>query len=127
MTKLAFALQALLGLAFLLFGIAKFTGGQEELRIEVEAATWVWYAVGVLELAGAAALLASLKLTRWAAPAALWAAAIMTGAIIAHVRAADISANLIGPVVLLILSLAIVAMRWDLFTLPGSESVDQRG
>lgn len=112
MHRVTIILQVLLGLGFLFSGLAKITGGMNDVRDDLEIASWFWSLTAVVEIIGAAGLLASLKIHRLAAPAAGWLVALMVGAIIAHMRVEDFS-NLAAPVVLLVLSAVVVVMRLD--------------
>ena len=112
MHRVTIILQVLLGLGFLFSGLGKITGGMNDVRDDLEIASWFWSLTAVVEIIGAAGLLASLKIPRLAAPAAGWLVALMVGAIIAHVRVEDFS-NLAAPVVLLVLSAVVVVMRLD--------------
>lgn len=127
MGKLATALQVLLGAIFLFSGIAKLTGSVGDLRTDLDIPTWFWTTTGAIEVAGAVGLLLALRVTWLAAPAALGMAGVMVGAIVAHLRAGDMSAVLISPAMLLLLSLVIVSVRWDLFTSPETDTINQSG
>jgi hypothetical protein len=113
--KLVIGIQALLGLMFLGSAISKLTGGADDMRADLEIASWFWTLTALVEIVGAAGLLVALKFHNLAAPAGLWIVALMTGAVIAHLRVGDFSWYIISPIVLLSLALVIVRVNIDTF------------
>ena len=111
MRKLAIGLQVLLGLAFLGSALPKLAGAQDAMRDHLEIAPWFWVVTALVELVGAAGMLAGIKFPKLAAPAGLWIAGLMVGALVAHLRADDTVANMAPPAVYLVLALAVVVVR----------------
>lgn len=107
----AIVLQILLGLAFLFSGVSKLTGMADAMREQLEIAPWFWIFTALVEIVGAAGMLAGIKFPRLAAPAGLWIAALMIGALVAHLRVVDPFTNMIPAAVDLVLALAVVALR----------------
>lgn len=113
MRVVGFILRILVGLFFLTSAIPKFTGGADEVRADLEIATWFWQLTGVVELVGALALLASLWYVRLALAAGVWLVGLMIGALVAHVRVGDPVSDMVFPAVLLILSAVIATLAWQ--------------
>ncbi len=111
MRKLTMGLQVLLGLAFVGSALPKLTGAQDAMRDHLEITPWFWVVTALVELVGAMGLLAGVKLSKLAAPAGLWIAGLMVGALSAHLRVGDAVANMAPPAVYLVLALIIVVMR----------------
>ena len=105
-------LQVLLALAFAASGAQKLVGALEPMREHLGVAPWFWTLTALAELAGAAGMLVGLRLPRVAAFSGLWIAALMVGALGAHVRAGDPLAAMIPAAVLLVLALAVARLRW---------------
>ncbi len=103
--------QVLLGLAFLASAFSKLAGAAKQVRDHLEIAPWFWVATALVELAGAAGLLAGIRFPRLAMPAGLWMAALMVGAIASHLRVGDPLANTFPAAVLVVLALAVAALR----------------
>jgi hypothetical protein len=104
-------LQILLGLAFLASAILKLAGVADDTREHLEIAPWFWVLTALVEIVGAAGMLAGIKLPRLAAPAGLWIAALMGGALVAHLRVGDPFTSMVPAAVYLVLALTVVALR----------------
>jgi putative oxidoreductase len=93
-------LQGLLALTFLLQGVAKLTGAAVAVAVfdQIGAGDWLRYLIGVLELAGAVALL----VPRLTGVAGLAFAGLMLGAVATHLFVLGDSPAL--PAVLLVLT-----------------------
>ena len=111
MRKLAIGLQVLLGLVFVGSALPKLTGAQDAMRDHLEIAPWFWVVTALVELVGAAGMLAGVKFPKLAAPAGLWIAGLMVGALSAHLRVGDAVASMTTPAVYLVLALAVVVVR----------------
>jgi putative oxidoreductase len=111
MRRLAIGLQVLLGLGFLASGVPKLAGAQEAMRDHLGIALWFWILTALVELVGAAGMLAGIRFPRLVVPAGLWIAALMVGALGAHFRVGDSVANMVPPAVYLILALAVIVLR----------------
>jgi len=105
-------LQVLLALAFAASGIQKLVGTLEPMREHLGVAPWFWTLTALVELAGAAGMLAGLRFSRVAVFSGLWIASLMVGALVAHVRVGDPLAAMIPAAVLLVLALAVARIRW---------------
>lgn len=108
-------LQVILGLAFLASSISKLAGATDAMRQHLEIAPWFWGLTALVELVGAAGMLAGIKFSRLAAPAGLWIAALMAGALVAHLRVGDTFANMTPAAVYLVLALAVATLRGRLW------------
>ncbi len=64
-----------------------------------------------MEIVGAAGMLVGIKFPRLASPAGLWIAALMGGALVAHLRAGDPFTSMVPAAVYLVLALAVAVMR----------------
>ena len=104
-------LQVLLGLAFLASAILKLAGVADDMREHLEIAPWFWVLTALVEIVGAAGMLAGIKLPRLAVPAGLWIAALMGGALVAHLRVGDPFTSMLPAAVYLVLALTVVALR----------------
>ncbi len=104
-------LQVLLGLAFLASAILKLAGVADDTREHLEIAPWFWVLTALVEIVGAAGMLAGIKLPRLAAPAGLWIAALIGGALVAHLRVGDPFTSMVPAAVYLVLALTVVALR----------------
>src|SRR5215208_4983043 len=80
-------LQVLLSLAFLASAILKLAGAADDMREHLGIAPWFWILTALVEIVGAAGMLVGIRFPRLAAPAGLWIAALMGGALVAHLRA----------------------------------------
>lgn len=104
-------LQVLLGLAFLASAILKLTGAADTMREHLEIAPWFWVLTALVEIVGAAGMFAGIKFPRLAVPAGLWIAALMGGALVAHLRVGDPFTSMVPAAVYLVLALAVTALR----------------
>ena len=104
-------LQVLLSLAFLASAILKLTGAADDMREHLEIAPWFWILTALVEIVGAAGMLVGIRFPRLAAPAGLWIAALMGGALVAHLRAGDPFTSMVPAAVYLVLALAVAVMR----------------
>lgn len=111
MRKAAMVLQVLLGLVYLGAAIPKLAGAQEAMREQLELAPWFWGVTALAELVGVAGMVVGLKYPRVAVAGGLWVSAIMAGALVSHARVGDPAQNLVAPAVLLVLALAVAAVR----------------
>src|SRR5215217_2912541 len=89
-------LQVLLSLAFLASAILKLAGAADDMREHLEIAPWFWILTALVEIVGAAGLLV---------------AALMGGALVAHLRAGDPFTSMVPAAVYLVLALAVAVMR----------------
>ena len=112
MRWIVMTLQVVLGVLFLMSAVSKLTGGQEEMRAHLLIAPWFWGVTALVELIGAAGMLAGLKYPRLAVLAGLWLAATMAGGILAHLRVGDPLTAALPAAVLLVLALTVAALRW---------------
>jgi DMSO/TMAO reductase YedYZ heme-binding membrane subunit len=96
--------QALLGLLFLFSAYTKLTGGMDEIRDHLGLAAWFWTLAGMVQVVGAAGLLAVL--------AGLWLGATMAVGALCHLLAGDTLADASGALVLMAATLAVAALRW---------------
>ena len=113
MEMVAVALQVGLGLAFLGAGAAALVGVEQQAK-EFERfgyPRWFRVVTGSVELAGAAGMLLGVLYPALAAPAGLWLAAAMTGAILSHARVGDPASQMVPAAAYLLLALAVVALR----------------
>lgn len=108
-------LQVLLGLAFLASAILKLAGAADDMREHLEVAPWFWVLTALVEIVGAAGMLAGIKFPRLAAPAGLWIAALMGGALVAHMRVGDPLTSMVPATVYLALALAVAALRANVY------------
>lgn len=111
MRKLAVGAQVLLGLAFVGSALPKLAGAQDAMRDHLEIAPWFWVVTALVELVGAAGMLVGIKFPKLAAPAGLWIAGLMVGALGAHLRVGDAVANMAPAAVYLVLALVVIVVR----------------
>ncbi len=104
-------LQILLSLAFLASAILKLAGAADAMREHLEIAPWFWVLTALVEIVGAAGMLVGIKFPRLAAPAGLWIAALMGGALVAHLRVGDPFPSMVPAMMYLVLALAVAALR----------------
>src|SRR5918997_2435388 len=104
-------LQVLLGLAFLASAILKLAGAADTMREHLEIAPWFWVLTALVEIVGAAGMFAGIKFPRLSVPAGLWIAALMGGALVAHLRVGDPFTSMVPAAVYLVLALAVTALR----------------
>lgn len=107
----AIGLQVLLGLGFLASAISKLTGAADAMRDQLDIAPWFWILTALVEIVGAAGMFIGIKFLRLALPAGLWIAALMVGALIAHLRVGDPFTNMIPAAAYLLLALVVVLLR----------------
>jgi uncharacterized membrane protein YphA (DoxX/SURF4 family) len=103
------ALQGLLGLAFVLIGTTKLAGAEQAVQLfdDIGAGQWFRYVVGALEVAGGVGLL----IPRLAGLAGLGLAGVMAGAVATHIFV--IGGNFALPLTLGALAALIAWGRWD--------------
>ena len=104
-------LQILLSLAFLASAILKLAGAADAMREHLEIAPWFWVLTALVEIVGAAGMFAGIKFPRLSVPAGLWIAALMVGALVAHLRVGDPFTGMVPAAVYLVLTLAVAALR----------------
>jgi putative oxidoreductase len=104
-------LQILLSLAFLASAILKLAGAADAMREHLEIAQWFWVLTALVEIVGAAGMLVGIPFPRLAAPAGLWIAALMGGALVAHLRVGDSFMSMVPATVYLVLALAVAALH----------------
>jgi putative oxidoreductase len=106
------AAQILMAALFAFAGINKLFGLQQEVVDQfarIGAGVWFRYFVGAIELVGAVGLL----VPRLSAPAAIWLACIMAGAVIAHLTVLPPMAVALVPATLGVVFLLIARGRWS--------------
>ena len=108
-------LQILLGLAFLASAILKLAGVADDTREHLEIASWFWVLTALVEIVGAAGMLVGIKFPRLAVPAGLWIAALMGGALVAHLRVGDPFTSMVPAAVYLVLALAVAALHANVY------------
>lgn len=106
--------QGLLGVAFLGAGGQKLAGTDQMVEEFDRYGYPKWFRTftGVVEVTGAAGVLAGLFRPALTAPAALLLSATMAGALATHIRLADPAKNLAPPSALLAMSAAVLAGRY---------------
>jgi uncharacterized membrane protein YphA (DoxX/SURF4 family) len=104
-------LQILLSLAFLASAILKLAGAADAMREHLEIAQWFWVLTALVEIVGAAGMLVGITFPRLAAPAGLWIAALMGGALVAHLRVGDSFMSMVPATVYLVLALAVATLH----------------
>ncbi|RCW63135.1 DoxX family protein [Saliterribacillus persicus] len=114
MDVLSIILQVILGLGFIMFGLMKFKSKQM-----VEGFKYfgypVWFRVftGLVELISAGLVISGIWNEKLAAWGGLLIVATMIGAIITHIKIKDSVKNMMMPIVLLILGLAVLALNFE--------------
>jgi hypothetical protein len=108
----ALGLQVVLGLFFLLSAALKLTGAAEDMREHLDVARWFWTVTAAVEIVGAVGVLVGLASARAAVFGGLWMAALMAGGLVSHLRVGDPPTEMIAAAVLLLMGLAVVALRW---------------
>jgi putative oxidoreductase len=114
--KLSWALQAVVAVILLQTLFFKFTGAEESVYIftKVGAEPWGRYASGIVELVAAVLLL----VPGWAAPGALVALAVISGAVVSHLTVLGIDVKGDGGLLFGLAltvwagSLGILGIRW---------------
>jgi uncharacterized membrane protein YphA (DoxX/SURF4 family) len=121
----AIMLHIILGVVFLASAMSKLTMNVDDMQASLLIPPWMWTLTGVVELVGAAGLLAGLRHPRLATVAGLGLAATMAGAIVAHVRVADPLIEAMPAVIFLVLTLIVAARGTAWVT--GRPSAMERG
>lgn len=111
MRRSAIGIQLLLSFAFVGAAVSKLSGSQDVLRDRLGIAAWFWIAIALVEVLGAMGMLAGVRSPRVAVAASLGLTVLMVGAIVAHLRVTDTPAQMLPPVVLLLLTTPVVAIR----------------
>ncbi|MGU3471246.1 DoxX family protein [Paenibacillus sp. D51F] len=122
MNIVVIVLQILLGAAFLGSGFSKVTGNKMQVDNFNALGLPQWFRVltGLLQLAGAGALIAGFWLPSWLEWGALLLAIIMFGAVFFHVKAGDSFGKAVPALVLTLLAAALLALRFsELSAFPG--------
>ncbi|MGM0884718.1 MAG: DoxX family protein [Bacillota bacterium] len=113
MDILAIVLQGLLGLAFLMGGFGKVAGS----KMHVDSfklwgmPQWFRVVTGLVEIVGAAALIAGIWQPSWAAAGGLLLGITMVGAIMVHIRMKDNMKTTAPAIVLFLLAVIIFVMQ----------------
>jgi putative oxidoreductase len=108
-------LQVILGIMFLMSGFTKFGSKQQ-----VEGFKHYGYSqgfrvfTGIVEVIGAAAIIAGIWYPVIATLAGLWLGIIMLGAFVTHIRAKDPGKAAAPSIILLILAVAVAVLNWTL-------------
>ncbi|WP_409346265.1 DoxX family protein [Paenibacillus sp. MBLB4367] len=118
----SFILQGILGLMFLMAGAGKLAGS----KMHVEGfkrwglPQWFRQVTGLVELLGAAAMIAGFWDPSWAAAGALWLGITAFVGILVHVRAKDSFKDTFMIILLLVLSAVLFIMQYgELANFPG--------
>jgi len=111
----AIVLQSLLALAFVGAGISKLAGVKAHVDNFNHWGLPQWFRIvtGLVEVAGAAALVVGYWEPSWAAAGALWLAVTMLVAILVHVRIKDSLKLTFPSIVLFVLPVALLIIEWD--------------
>lgn len=113
MSVASIVIQIVLGLMFLMSGAMKFSPKMAEEFKRYRYPGWFRGFTGLVEIVGAALLIAGI----WIDPLAAWGGLIlavtMAGAVITHIRLKDPASRSGAPVVLFLLSLAVLVMNWS--------------
>lgn len=122
MEILAIVLQSLLALAFLGGGVTKLIGQKMHVDNFVRWRLPQWFRIvtGLVEIAGAAALIVGYWEPSWAAWGALWLGFTMLCGVLVHLRVRDKAKEMLPSVVLLVLAVVLALLLWsDLGDFPG--------
>ncbi|BBI33807.1 DoxX family protein [Cohnella abietis] len=114
MDVLSIIFQVILGLGFLLFGLAKF--GSKKLVEEFKHygyPSWFRVFTGLLELVSAVLVIAGIWNKTLAAWGALLIAVTMLGAIFTHVKMKEPSNKQLMPFILLVIAVVIIVNNFD--------------
>jgi putative oxidoreductase len=114
MNMVSIVLQIVLGLGFLVFGASKL--GSKQMVDEFKRyglPQWFRMVTGLLEIGGAALIIAGIWNHMLAAIAGILLAIIMAGAIVTHLRIKDPVAKTGMPIILMVLSLIVLIMNWN--------------
>lgn len=114
MAIVAIILEILLALAFLMAGGSKLASAQ---RMRENFKRWgypQWFrsVTGLVEVIGAAGMIVGIFIPAIGALAGIWLGITMLGALFTHVRVNDTAPQFASPAVLLVLSLAVIVLRW---------------
>ncbi|WP_127584508.1 DoxX family protein [Paenibacillus koleovorans] len=115
MNIVSLVLQTLLGLMFIGGGVTKLAG----IKMHVDnfnkwrLPQWFRAVTGLVETAGAIALIAGIWIDSWAAVGGLIMSVTMLGAILTHLRVRDGAKDTMPSVILLLLSLAVLVINWS--------------
>ncbi len=110
-------LQIILGLMFIMSGFGKFTAKMqvENFKNSYRLPGWFRIVTGLVEIAGAAALIAGIWNTDWAIYGGLIIGVTMLGAVLTHLlRAHDSIGKTIPAFVLMLLAFAAAYINWTL-------------
>lgn len=113
MSILSMVIQVILGVGFLFFGFMKLSSKQmiDEFN-RYRLPQWFRVVTGLVEIAGAAIMVAGIWNDKLAALGGLWLTVIMTGAILTHLRIKDPLSKLFMPMILVIFSLIVLFIHW---------------
>ncbi|MDB5083212.1 MAG: hypothetical protein JWN30_98 [Bacilli bacterium] len=115
MQILSMIIQIILGLLFLMAGVMKFAAKQQvEAFQKYGYPQWFRIVTGVVEVIGAVGLIVGIWNPMLATLAGLWLGVTMLGALITHIRLHDPVKVMITPIVLLILSVIVSLLNWQL-------------
>jgi|GEM_PF-6740946 len=104
-------LQSLLGIAFVGFGVLHgIAPAFIVTNMTMLGLLWMLPLVAMVELVGGIGLLMGLRYPQLGSLAALWCAAIMLGAIMAHLRVSDVAGSL-APLTFLVPALVVAFLR----------------
>ena len=112
MRIVSIVLRVLVGLVFTAQGVMKLSGAQNEWRDDLQVEPWFWILIGIVQLAGAIGLFASLSIEKLTIPSGLLFVVVMLGALATHIRVSDPVSEMIAPALLLLMSAAIATMIW---------------
>lgn len=114
MQIVAIIVQVLLALGFFMAGRIKAVGTKQSLqaRDRLGVAPWFWRLTGFLELAGALGMLTGIFIPSLAALAGIGFVCVLVGAFYLHISRRDGFKHAAPTLALLILSLAVIALRW---------------
>jgi hypothetical protein len=83
------------------------------MRQHLDIAGWFWTVTAAVEIAGAVGVLVWLARARAAVLGGLWLAALMAGGLVSHLRVGDPPTDMIAAAALLLMGLAVAALRWQ--------------
>ena len=114
MSILSIVIQSILGLGFLMFGLMKFGAKQmvDEFN-RFRLPQWFRVVTGLVEIIGAAFVIAGIWNTTLAVIGGLLISFTMFGAILTHLRVKDSVSKAMMPIFLLILGLIVVVLNWS--------------
>ncbi|MFD2662902.1 DoxX family protein [Paenibacillus thailandensis] len=113
MSILSIVLQAILGLGFLMFGFMKFGSKQmvEGFKHYGYPAAFRYF-TGIVEFIAAALMIAGIWNQTYAVWGGLVIAATMIGAILTHIKMKDSAKQMMMPIILLVLGLAVFGINF---------------